>query len=365
MSNARQVAVGVAATVLVIALSLGFISLFSFPLFTGWISYFLLCLVPIEVVASVIWAAEQPKILGALSQPARGLSFVLLCIVVGAIVAPLQFVLAGGRIALPTPMLMMCTIVSVIIAFWLIIMWGGWPFTKVISNAVAAGLVILVFAYLLNYLLFRIFYNYEFMKDAPVYVPSLDPHGLFNAWDAMVFSLTLLTVMFLSLNFELWPFTKYRALTQQPTLGIIWTLVAFAIGGPAFYIGIRVLQMDPVAFMVMVPVPFIFGTIVVLNMMRGSLFGRIKQPLKGLLNATAAALVGTTLAAGYRALAPHVTGLLKPGPPSYDLEIWLASALLAVTFPFLIFYAEFLKMWPLHRQTEPRLNSAVGETTEA
>ena len=101
MSNARQVAVGVAATVLVIALSLGFISLFSFPLFTGWISYFLLCLVPIEVVASVIWAAEQPKILGALSQPARGLSFVLLCIVVGAIVAPLQFVLAGGRIALP------------------------------------------------------------------------------------------------------------------------------------------------------------------------------------------------------------------------------------------------------------------------
>ena len=32
--------------------------------------------------------------------------------------------------------------------------------------------------------------------------------------------------------------------------------------------------MDPVAFMVRVPVPFIFGTIVVQNMLKGSLFAR-------------------------------------------------------------------------------------------
>jgi hypothetical protein len=30
-------------------------------------------------------------------------------------------------------------------------------------------------------------------------------------------------------------------------------------------------------------------------------------------------------------------------------EIWLASALLAVTFRFLIYYDEFFKMWPPHR----------------
>lgn len=365
MSRARHVAVGIAATGLIIAISLVFISLFSFPLFTGWISYFLLCLIPIEIVASVTWATQQPQFLGALPQPAKGLSFVFLCIVVGAIVAPLQFALAGGRIAPPAPMLMMCTIVSVIIAFWLAIMWGGWPFTKIIRNPIAAGLIILIVAYLLNYLLFRIFYNYEFMKGAPVYVPSLDPHGLFNAWDATVFSLTLLTVMFLSLNFELWPFTRSRALMRQPTLGIVWTLLAFAVGGSAFYVGVQVLKMDPVAFMVTVPVPFIFGTIVVLNMMRDSLFGKLKQPLKGLLNTVASAAIGTALLAGYRAIAPHVTGVMKPGPPSYDLEIWLASALLGVTFPFLIFYAEFLKMWPLHRQAESPLNPPVSETTAA
>jgi len=363
MSHARQVATGTVATGLVIAVSLGFISLFSFSMFTGWVSYFLLCLIPIEIVASVTWASRQPQFLGSLRQPVKGLAFVLLCIVIGAMVAPMQFALAGGRIAPPAPMLMMCTIVSVAIAFWLAIMWGGWPFTKIIKNSIAAGLVMLLIGYLLNYLLFRIFFNYEFMKNAPVYAPSLDPHGLFNAWSALVFSLTLLTVMFLILNFELWPFTKSRAVMRQPTLGIVWTIVAFVVGGSVFYVGVGVLQMDPVAFMVTVPVPFIFGTIVVLNMMRGSLFGTIEQPLKGLLNTVAATLLGTLLAAGYRVVSPHVTGVLKPGPPSYDLEIWLASALRGVTFPFLIFYAEFLEMWPLQRQVKQPARQAVGEST--
>ena len=41
--------------------------------------------------------------------------------------------------------------------------------------------------------------------------------------------------------------------------------------------------MDPAAYMVRVPVPFIFGTIVVQNMLKGSLFAKHAQPVKGLL----------------------------------------------------------------------------------
>jgi uncharacterized membrane protein AbrB (regulator of aidB expression) len=110
------------------------------------------------------------------------------------------------------------------------------------------------------------------------------------------------------------------------------------------------MKMDVASFMVRVPIPFIFGTIIVLNMMHGSLFGKLQQPLKGILNAIASAAIGVILARIYEALAPIVTGKVNPGPPSYDFEIWLASALLAVTFPFLILYAEFFKMWPLHRE---------------
>ena len=41
----------------------------------------------------------------------------------------------------------------------------------------------LVACYVINYMLFRVFFNYEFMKGAPVYVPAQDPHGMFNAWN--------------------------------------------------------------------------------------------------------------------------------------------------------------------------------------
>jgi hypothetical protein len=45
-----------------------------------------------------------------------------------------------------------------------------------------------------------------------------------------------------------------------------------------------------------------------------------------------------------------VTGRLHSGPPTYDFEIWLASALLAVTFPLLITSAVFFEFWPFKQQ---------------
>ena len=105
--------------------------------------------------------------------------------------------------------------------------------------------------------------------------------------------------------------------------------------------------MDVMAFLVAVTVPYIFGTIVVLNMLQNSLFRNLTQPVKGIANVIAVVVIGSALAQLYRALAPTITGALKAGPPTYDLEIWTASALLAVTFPFLIFFAEFFKFWPL------------------
>lgn len=99
--------------------------------------------------------------------------------------------------------------------------------------------------------------------------------------------------------------------------------------------------------MVRVPIPFIFGSVVLLNMLQGSLFPRLSQPLKGLIAAMTALVVGIVLALGYTLLMPVVTGSLAAGPPTYDAELWLANALLAVTFPFLAFYADFFKLWPL------------------
>jgi hypothetical protein len=349
MSDGKQPVVGIVATVLVMAVALGFVSLFSLPVFTGWVAYFLLCVIPMQIVAAVTWGSN-PRFVASRPQPAKGLVLTLLTLVVGVVVTAVTHATIGGAVSPPTPMLAMYAIVSVVITFWAAIMWGGWPFTAAIKNPIAAGLTLLVACYIINFVLFRVFFNYEFMQGAPVYVAAQDPHGLFPAWNALVFYLSCLSGMFLMVNFDLWPLTEIAGVMKQPVLGVVWTLAAIVLGGLAFYVGVVVLGMDVVAFMVTVPVPFIFGTIVVQNMLKGSLFAKYQQPLKGILNVVAVIVIGQVLSRLYAALAPVVTGNVRPGPPTYDFEIWLASALLSVTFPFLIFYAEFFQFWPLQRQ---------------
>jgi hypothetical protein len=349
----KQPALGVVASVLVMVISLGFVALFPLNAFTGWVSFLTMCFIPMQIVIGITWGCRQPGFAARRVQPAKGVLLLVVALVTGAIVAAIHFPTVGGGVNPPAPMLMMCTITSVLSTFWLAIMWGGWPFTTIIKNPVAAGFALLAAAYLINYLFFRVFFNYSFMQGSPVYLPALDPKGLFNAWDALVFYITVIGVMFVSLNFDLWPFTSSPALMRQPVLGIVWSVAALVIGGGAFYLGVVVVGMDPVHFMVRVPIPFIFGTIIVLNMLQGSLFAKVGQPRRGALNVIASIVIGTVLAVIYSSLAPVITGVVKPGPPSYDAEIWLASALLAVTFPFLIFFAEFFKMWPLQTAEKP------------
>jgi len=346
----KQPALGLTATAIIIAISLGFISLFDFEMFSGWVSFCLISFIPMEIVVGVAWGTNYPGFAASRNQPVKGLLLVLVTLVVGFVVGAACHVLVGQRISPPTPMLMMFMIASVVIMFWMAIMFGGWPFTSLIKNPVASGLVMLVACYVVNYLLFRVFFDYAFMQGAPVYVAAQDPHGMFNANSALVFYVTAIGVLFLLLHFDLWPFTTSPSLMKQPILGIVWTILALALGGLAFYLGVNVAGMDPMAFLITVPIPFIFGTILVLNMLHNSVFAKFTQPLKGVLNTVLAAVVGSALAWIYGALAPTVTGNLTKGPPGNDYERWLASALLAVTFPFLIFYAEFFKMWPLHKQ---------------
>jgi hypothetical protein len=349
MPDLKQPGVGIAATAFIIVVSLGFISIFDFPTFTGWVAYYLLCVIPIQIVMAVTWGGRHPAVAANARQPVKGILLTIFALLVGVIVAAVHHATVGGGVSPPAPMLAMCAIVSVPITFWAAIMWGGWPFSTLLKNQVAAGLAMLVVCYVLNYALFRVFFNFGFMQGAPVYVPALDPHGLFGAWNALVFYVTVLAAMFFMLNFDLWPLTRSPRVMQQPVLGLVWTIAALMLGGIAFFVGVVLMGMDVVAFLVRVPVPFIFGTIIVLNMLQGSLFAKSAQPAKGVLNVLAVAVIGTVLSLAYGALAPLVTGPVKPGPPTYDFEIWLASALLSVTFPCLIFYAEFFKFWPLKK----------------
>jgi hypothetical protein len=344
----KQPAAGIVAGLTVMALCLLFISLFSFGTFTGWVAYTIQCMIPMQVVIGVTWGSGQPAF-AQRSQPVKGLLLVLLSVVVGVIVAAILHATIGGRVSPPAPMVIMFTIIQVLSTFALSIIWGNWPFSGMFKNPVAAGMAMLVAAYLITYVIFRVFFDFGFMQGAPVYVPSLDPHGLFNAWNVVVWYITVITIMFMMLHFDLWPLTSFPSVMKQPTLGIVWTLVVVVLGTAAYQIGVTLLGMDVVVFMLRAPIPFIFGTILVLNVLQNSVFSSFKQPVKGILNTLLAAALGVGLAQIYAALSPYTTAVLKSGPPSYDLEIWTASALLGVTFPCLIFAAEFFKLWPFKK----------------
>jgi len=343
MLKLKQPILGIAAAILVMAVSMAFISLFDFPVFGSWVAYLMICIIPAQIMIGVTWGTNRPELAAKQRQPIRGLLQAALTIVAGAIVAPTYLAIAGGNLTPPGPVPSHAIIVSVIITFWATIVFGGWPFKTLFKNEIVAGIALLVAAYVVNFLLFRLFFDYGFMKGAPVYVESLDPHGMFNALSALVFYVTSLSVMFLLLSFDLWPLTKFPTLMRQPALGIVWTAICIGLGALVFWIGTNWMGTDVMIFMVNVPIPFIFGSIIVLNMLQNSLTAGLTQPLKGIANALLVAVIGTALAQLYRLFAP----MLHSGVPSYDLEIWLASALLAVTFPFLIFFAEFFKFWPL------------------
>jgi len=355
----KQPGLGIAATILVMAIALGFVSLFSFPMFAGWVGYLLLCTIPLQIVMIVTWGTMQPAFAGKAAQPVKGVLLTIFCVVLGLAIGAALIPLIGAGVTPPGPIIAHWTIICVPMMFWAAIMWGGWPFTAIIRNPIAAGFTLLVAAYIVNFALFRLFFDYGFMQGAPVYVAAQDPHGLFPAWNALVFYLSCLAAMFLLVNFDLWPVTTFPGVMRQPTLGIVWTILAIVLGGIVFYIGVVVMGTDVVAFMVRVPVPFIFGTIVVQNMLQNSLFAKYPQPTKGILNVVAVVVIGQVLSRMYGALAPTVTGPVRPGPPTFDFEIWLASALLSVTFPGLIFYAEFFKFWPLQSQPVSRQGQAT------
>jgi hypothetical protein len=186
----------------------------------------------------------------------------------------------------------------------------------------------------------------------------MDPRGLFNGWSALVFIVTALAGMFLVLAFDLWPLTTTPSLMQQPALGIVWTVICLAFAAVAMYVGGTVMHMDVVRFLVRVTVPLIFGSIIVLNMFQNSLSGSLKQPIKGLLNVALIVVIGVGLARLYEALMPRITGPLPYGPPTYEFEIWLATALLSTTFPFLMFFAAFFGYWPFVRSSAPQTRAA-------
>ena len=355
-----QTLLGLVATALVVAVALAYLALFDFGTFVGWVAFFMLCLIPAQIVTVVI-APNPPWALGR-PQPLRGLRLLVGTIVTAIVAAPLALRLVGEGVSPPGPIPSHYAVIVVPTTFFLAIAFGGWPFTKMSRNGGAIGLSLLVAAYAITYGIFRVFFNYEFLQGAPVDLASA-PAGVYNAVMALVFYVSALGGMFLVLHFDLWPLTRVPGLMKQPVLGVVWMLISLAVGAAVMQVTTGSMSKDPMWVLTRVTAPFIFGTIVVLNMLQNSLFAKMQQPLKGIANVIAAVALGVALGQVFGYFSDWQFNELPMGQPGYEYELWLVNALLSVTFPFLIFFAAYFDYWPLAAAPAPAPREAPAART--
>ncbi|WP_425310542.1 hypothetical protein AADG42_17875 [Ammonicoccus fulvus] len=356
----KQPALGVTATLGIILIS--FLTIFALgpELFMNWASYALMGAIPFAIVVGAFWQGKEPAAIANLGQPVRGVAYLVLAALVAAVVSVIHWATRGGALpGNPIPMAVMTIITSVVVTFFLVIVWGGWPFS-LIRNKLVAGIVVLVGAYVINALIFQLM-NFSFAQGAPFYSDALEPGGPISAWTVVVVMVTALSVMFLTLHFQGGkPFTNIKS---DPLRGLVWTVACFVVGYLVFLLGTQVAGMEAPTFMVQVSIPFLFGSIVMLNMLGGSITAKLSPVVGGIVSVVLAAIVGKLLALGYSALMPLVSGAMPAGPEgNFAAELWLANALLAVTFPFLAFYGDFFQLWPLagKKPAEPAAEPVVS-----
>ena len=167
MKSLSQPLAGLLALVLVVAVSLGIISLFEEPVFGSWVTFLFMCCIPAQIICALVWQCGYPHFAQTLPQPLKGLVFVAISVATGAVVATAVLIIAGTGQA-PGPQLIMYIIMSVVVTFWLVAVWRTWPVSALSSHPPIMGLGILLFCYGIAYLLFSLLFDFSFMAQAPV-----------------------------------------------------------------------------------------------------------------------------------------------------------------------------------------------------
>lgn len=344
----RQPFLGLLVLVGVVIVSLGLIATLEWPTFRDSVSYYLVCAVPTLFVVGPFWRGEHPRALTRLAQPWRGLALTGLALVVAAVVAVVVNVVLGEGRTPPSPNVAHIVIMAVPFTFLFAVVWDGWPFRRM-GHQVLAGLALQLAAYLVAVAAYLALASYDSFKAGPAYVAALDPGGPFDAWALMTFVVTTMAVALLLLHLDLWPLAGTPALAGGARRAGALTAVILVVSALAMWLGTGVGGLDPPTFLVGVAIPFIFGSIVVLNVFEGALPLPGAQPVRGLASAVLAAVIGLVLAGLYAVLATRVSGDVPFGGPGYQGEVWLASALLAVTFPLLSVVIDCFGFWPARR----------------
>jgi hypothetical protein len=350
----RQPLLGVGGFIVTIGSSLAFCALFTPATLGSWVALVFIGAVPAMVVLDLGLRLEFPGFLKRASQPAKGLAFVALSALVSAVVSPLVLYGVAGGVTPPNPFAILFLVQTVPVTLVLVLAFRSWPVTLLSRRPGVVGVGTLVLAYALTWVIFRIFFDFGFLRGSPAYLPRLDPQGLFAAWQSAAFIVTAAGVLLCFALFDFWPLShlgaKRPAIAREPLFGLLCGGIVLAVTLLVWGIPVGLAGMDPVVYLVRVPVAVIFGVFIVLTIFQGVGFGALAQPLKGVAMTAAVIVFAVAIQVLYEAAAKVITPGMRAGPPGYQLELWLATAMLGVTFPVIVVYCDAFGFWPLQRR---------------
>ncbi len=335
------------STLLIVIFTMLYSSFYDVAVYTGWVAFIWMTAVPAQVIFGLHMNFNSPNVLARLPQPLKGVAFSGVTFIFMILGGGYLYIVPGGAFP-PGPFLIMATIITIVVVFWLVAAWQCWPFTLLSQDPFKQGVMTLVGSYALGTLVYYLLFDFSFMAEASEYIGALDPNGFFNAWNVLAFSVTTVAAIMLLSLFDNWPATKFS--TTQPGLGGAISIISLVISGFFFWLAIYVFEIDTVDYLVRVPVSIIFGVFIVTNMMQFQLYSNINQPKRGVYLLTTALFLAYTMQLIYRTMAPYVVDVpLAEGAPQYEMELWVATALLSITFPVINLVSGYFSFWPLKR----------------
>lgn len=327
--------------------------------FIGWVGIAFMCATPTQMILGLLWHNQLPTSVGQLPQPYKGLAFTAMTIIAGAFFTVTLSTVVGQGYG-DTPMFIQYIILTVVVTLWLLPIWQCWPVTLLSKNPQVFGVLTLFATYAVAYVVWLVFFDYSALAHIPTpngeivhpkYHADIDPKGFFDSWVAMTFAVTTAGVIVVHSLFDFWPIKKLSAGKPQPIFGLVGSLYVLILAFIVRWFFVDIIEMEQVSYMIQVPVCMIFGSFLVNNMMQFSLFNNLKQPLRGLALLACAAIAAVVMFRLYVFVSTWFVGheLLSGPSAGWALELWVATAVLGVTFPIIFVVSGFFDFWPLKK----------------
>ena len=284
----KQPFLGIMGFIVVLFITFGIVTWFGPGSLIAWAGELSMCCIPFMIIAGMVWGGKLSGACGEPGAAAEGSVPLLLSMIVGALVAGYSIKTVGGFATPPTPPLIFFTIMSVIMTFWCVVVWGCWPAAGIEGNHPAfVGFGTLIISYAFAFVLWKLLFNFDFMQGAPFYNAVMPPSGAYNAFSSLAFFITCLVVILAWVELDFWPLSaiaaKAPALAKQPIWGIVVSIIVCIIAYIIKMVFVDNMGMDVFVFTLKVSICMIFGEFIMLLVMQTWPVQTVKQPVKGIV----------------------------------------------------------------------------------